>query len=330
MTVNRAVTRTSLFVALTLPLLLSACGNSGSTPAGNQPTASSATINGVRVVDTNTYQLGVSVLDDQKNVVRSGTISNPVLSELSAGQASVQVCGQIQSQDVLTAAITLDSTGSMSLTDPNQLRKAAALAFVDRMTAKDQAAVLSFDTSTTPSAGLSAAYLWQDFTSDKTLLNTAVGKATFDGGSTPVYDAVKDANTLLTAKSGANKSILVLTDGLDNSSDALPAEVIAAAKQSGTRVFAVGLDSLGGLDFSTLEQIASQTGGLFQKASDAAQLTTYFDNVFNAVNAQGCLEVKFSTKPPVGTDVTGKLAFTIASSGKASVNLSVPFTLTVR
>ena len=161
-------------------------------------------------------------------------------------------------------------------------------------------------------------------------LNAAVEKATFARGGTPLYDAANDANTLLTAKAGANKSILLLTDGQDTGSDVSPAEMIAAAQKSGTRVFAVGLDAFGSLDFTDLEQIASQTGGLFQKASDAAQLKTYFDNLFNAVNAQGCLEVKFSDKPPVGTNVTGTLTFTVASSGKLEAKLNVPFALTIR
>ncbi|GGO27208.1 hypothetical protein GCM10008949_18650 [Deinococcus humi] len=287
-------------------------------------------MNGVRIIDASTYQLGVSALDASKTVVRTGTISTPTLSELSAGSATVQVCGQIQSQDVLTAAIALDSTGSMADNDPSALRKGAALSFVDRMTVSDQATVLSFDTATTPTNGLDAAHVWQDFTSDKTLLRTAVAQATFDGGGTPLYDAINDANTLLTGKTGANKSILVLTDGEDNSSGTPLSDVIARAKQSGVRVFAIGLDAEDYLDFTELENIASQTGGLFQKASDAAQLTAYFDNVFNAVNAQGCLQLNFTVKPATGTTVTGKISFTIAASGKADAQLNVPFSLTVR
>lgn len=319
-----------VLLLISLPLFLAACGGGPAPVPTLAPSASTATLNGVRIIDDRTYQLGVSALDPAQAIVRTGTISQPHVSELSAGAATVQVCGQIQAQDVLTTAIALDSTGSMTRTDPDELRQQAAQAFIDRMTSSDRAAVLSFDDSTSPSAGLQVAYRWQDFTSDKALLSAAVSHATFAGGGTPLYDAIGDANTLLAGTNGTNKSMLVLTDGGDNASSSTSADVIAAARKSGARVYAVGLDSTGTLDFKALEQIASQTRGLFQKATDATQLKAYFDHVYNAVNAQGCLQLNFSVRPPVGSVVSGKVIFTVSVSGKADTALTLPFTVTVR
>ncbi len=286
----------------------------------------------MRVIDASTYQLGVSALDGTQGIVRTGTLTLPRVTDLSAGAATAQVCGQIQSQDVLTTAITLDSTGSMADTDPGNLRQQAAQTFVDRMTPKDRAAVLSFDDGTAASAGLQVAHQWQDFTSDKALLSAAVERATFAGSGTPLYDAIGDAGTLLSASGGSNRSVLVLTDGDDNSSTSLtsPSAVIAAAAKTGVRVYAVGLDSTDTLNFTALEQIASRTGGLFQKASDAAQLKDYFDHMYNAINAQGCLQLTFTSRPPVGTDVTGHVTFTVSAPGRSDVQLTLPFTVTVR
>ena len=315
---------------LTLPLLLAACGNGAQKAVPADAAARTATVNGVRVIDASTYQLGVSALDSAQAIIRSATLSSPSVTGLSAGQATAQVCGQIQSQDVLTTAIALDSTGSMQDTDPGMLREQAAKAFVGRMTAGDRAAVLSFDSRTAPTAGLAVAHLWQDFTGDRGLLTTGIEHATFVGGGTPLYDAVIDAGTLVSRTTGANRSVLVLTDGADSSSVHSPTDVIAAAKANGTRVFAVGLDSANTLDFGELERIASETGGLFQKASDAAQLTGYFDHVYNAVSAQGCVQLKFTAPPRPGTSVSGTLAFTVSVVGKADAQLSVPFTFTAR
>lgn len=319
-------------LSLTLPLLLAACGGAGTPPTvtPSVPAAQSATLGGVRVIDTRTYQLGVSALDGANGIVRTGTLSAPTVSQLSAGQATVSVCGQIQAQDVLTTAISLDSTGSMVDTDPQELRQKAAQAFVDRMSSSDRAAVLSFDSSTLPNAGLNVSHLWQPFTNDRALLTAGIANATFAGGGTPLYNAALDANTLLGQTTGGNKNVLLLTDGANNQGTATPADVIAAAKKSGTRVFAVGLDRSGFLDFSDLETIASQTGGLFQKATDAAQLKDYFDHMYNAVSAQGCLQLNFTALPVAGTTVTGTVSFTVSNSGRADAKLSLPFTFTAR
>jgi len=314
---------------LCLPLFLAACQGPPAPPVTLLPAASSATINGARVLDDRTYQLGVSALDGTQ-VLTNATLSSPVVTTISAGQASATVCGQIQGQDVLTTAITLDSTGSMVDTDPQQLRKQAAQAFVRRMTSKDRAAVLSFDTGSYPSTGLQAAYVWQPFTADQSLLNAGIDHATFAGGGTNLYDAVIDADTLLRSGTGSNRNILVMTDGADNSSSAVPDDVIAAAKKDGVRVFAVGLDTTNTLGFADLERIASQTGGLFQKATDAAQLKDYFDHMYNAVTAQGCLQLNFTALPTPGTVVTGTVAFTVSSPGKQDASFTLPFTFTAR
>ena len=317
-------------LVLTLPLLLAACGNVSQKAVPADAAAKTATVNGVRVIDASTYQLGVSALDNAQAIVRTATLSSPSVTGLSAGQATAQVCGQIQSQDLLTTAIALDSTGSMQDTDPGMLREQAAKAFVGRMAAGDQAAVLSFDSATPATAGLDVAHLWQGFTGDRGLLTAGIEHATFVGGGTPLYDAILDADTLVSQTTGSNRSVLVLTDGADSDSIYSPTDVIALAKANGTRVFAIGLDSANTLDFSDLERIASETGGLFQKAGDAAQLTGYFDHVYNAVSAQGCVQLNFTVPPAPGSTVSGILAFTASVDGKVDAPLSVPFTFTAR
>ncbi|WP_415813420.1 vWA domain-containing protein, partial [Deinococcus marmoris] len=294
-----------------------------------EPAATTGTINGVRFVDVSTYQFGFTPLKGT-DIVGTATLKSVTVKNLSAGAASARVCGNVEGQDVVTATLSLDSTGSMQDTDPGKLRNTAARAFVDRMGPSDKAAILSFDTATSPSEDLLASYLWQDFTGDRALLTKAVDQATFIGGGTPLYDAMLDASALLKASGGRNARGLVLTDGQDTGSFTSPAQVIAAANKNGTPLYIIGLDAQDTLDFRDAEDIAARTGGLFQKATSAGQLQKFFDNVYNAFRAQGCVELKFTQKPAAGTAVTGQLAITVGAADRKDSVVEVPFTVDVR
>ncbi|MFC4639947.1 vWA domain-containing protein [Deinococcus hohokamensis] len=324
--------RTHSFLAvLSAGVLLAACGPSTpvQAPPPAQPSATSGTVNGVRVLNATTYQVGFTPLSGS-DIVTTATLSSASITDLSAGQATASICGQVQGQDVITTSISLDSTGSMASTDPQELRRTAAQAFVSRMSDKDRAAVLSFDTGTDPTDGLLASRQWQTFTSDKTLLNAAINQATFTGSGTPLFDAIVDGSAVVTQSGGSNRKVLVLTDGEDNASNNSAQDAIDAANKNGTPVYAIGLDDSGSLDFTELEDIAARTGGLFQKAGDAAQLQTFFDRMYNALRAQGCVQVNFTQKPATGTTVTGILNVTVEVSGKAPATLKAPFSFDVR
>lgn len=307
-------------------LLLAGCGVSVS--GNNSFDVSSAVVNGTRNPQAGVYELGVSVRTRQGDLVRSGTISNVSVSGLSAGSASASVCGSITDQGPVTAAVSLDATGSMSTNDPQQLRAQAANAFIDRMGAADRAAVLSFDTGTSSSSGLLASRLWQGMTGDKTALKTAVRQATFDGGATPLYDAVVDAVNVARSTGGSNRVALILTDGENNAGQNSWQSAIAQAQAAGVAVYLVGLDAQNQVDFSAMQRIASSTGGLFQKATTASQLQPFFDRVFDASQAQGCVRLNFYAVPQVGTRISGNLLFTV-SNGASSGTVSAPFEITV-
>ena len=321
-------------VLMILPaLLLSACGGP-STPAtpGSNPepvAATSGTINGTRVVAQGTYQFSFTPKDGE-SVTGSAQIEKAEVRNLSQGKASVKVCGNVKTNGDLTATLTLDATGSMSWNDPDERRRQAGHSFAKRMRQQDQGAVLSFDSTTEPSAGLRASYLWQDFTGNQGQMTSAVNHATFVGGNTPLYDAVMDASDLLKTTGKSNTRILILTDGEDNASVSTTAQAIAHANLNRTPVYIVGLDVTGKVDFTVAEDIASQTGGLFQKTADARELTDMFDKLFNSAEAEGCLELNFTETPPAGTVVTGELAVTLKDNGKKNSTVVTPFSVTVR
>ncbi|ULH14034.1 VWA domain-containing protein (plasmid) [Deinococcus sp. KNUC1210] len=317
-----------LLIATTLTLLLAACGSTSVT-VPTTPAATTGTVNGVRIVDPSTYQLGFTPLSGN-DVVTTASLKTATVKSISEGAATATICGQVQTQNVITTAISLDSTGSMADTDPGLLRRAAAQAFVKRMGPQDRAAVLSFDGYTASNLPKGVSYLWQDFTSDQALLNTAVNKATFAGGGTPLYGAIIDASTQVAGVAGANGTVLILTDGDDSGYSATAQNAIDAAKKNGTKVYAIGLDASNTLDFTALEDLTAATGGLFQKATSATDLQGFFDNVYNAFRAQGCVQLNFTQKPAAGTVVTGTMVVTVTAPDRASADIEVRFTVTVR
>lgn len=320
--------RHALLSTTTLMLILASCG---STPARvpTTPAATTGTVNGVRVVDPSTYQLGFTPLSG-RDVVTTARLQGATVKSISEGQATATICGQVQTQSVITTAVSLDSTGSMADTDPGELRRSAAQAFVGRMGTQDRAAILSFDGYTASNLPSGVSYLWQDFSGDASLLNAAIDHATFAGGGTPLYSAVIDASTLAASAAGSGGTVLILTDGVDSGYSATAQDAIAAAKTNGTRVYAIGLDSTDSLDFTALEDLTAATGGLFQKATSATDLQGFFDNVYNAFRAQGCVQLKFTQKPAAGTVVTGTMVVTVAAPDRAPADIQVAFTVTVR
>ena len=165
-----------------------------------------------------------------------------------------------------------DSSGSMTTNDPNRLRVQAGKDFLPLLTPQDLVAVLDFGAGTTPPNR--ASRLLQGFTSDKALLSAAFDKVTQDNG-TPLYDSLLDALGLFPSSTTHRPRLVVLTDGEDNQSVSLPAEVISLANQKGIPLFTIGLGSE--LDFTVLQDMAGQTNGSFAEVADASGLNAVFE-----------------------------------------------------
>lgn len=78
------------------------------------------------------------------------------------------------------------------------------------------------------------------------------------------------------AKKG-RKTVLLLTDGLDNNRKETEATSTVRANQAGLACFTVGL---GSADFTNLQNISKATGGRFYQSVSSAQLIDIFANVF--------------------------------------------------
>lgn len=113
----------------------------------------------------------------------------------------------------------------------------------------------------------------QVFSSDEALLENAIRSAFVGDGNTSLNDAVYQAVADLSAQVSDRKAILVLTDGIDNDSDASLTNVIDFANIVGIPVFPIALGAT--TDLVSLGLMADETGGQLYEASTS-------DNIRNA------------------------------------------------
>lgn len=177
-----------------------------------------------------------------------------------------------------SVAIDIDSSGSMSSTDPTRLRVTAAKSYADlilQANAKSQLAVYDFGSGNT--SGFVATRLLQDYTADKTLLAAGIDQCT-DNGDTPLYESIYELLGNVNAKINNNnfqRAIMLLSDGGDNASSHTGTETYALATKYGIPINTVAL----GYDSDVLKELAANTNGVYAKAESAADLTTMFQSV---------------------------------------------------
>lgn len=112
-------------------------------------------------------------------------------------------------------------------------------------------------------------------TTDQAKIDAALGAPPELSRGTRIYDAV-DAGVELLQKSGiTGGSLVVLSDGSDTGSETTVDEVANAARQSGVRVYTVGLRS-SAYDPGPLEELAATGRGRYSEASSSEQLAKIY------------------------------------------------------
>lgn len=167
----------------------------------------------------------------------------------------------------LDVVFVIDSSGSMSSNDSQNLRLEAARAFVEKLTEDDRAAVIDFDSS---------AYLLQKFTNDHEVLNEAISRIDNSGG-TDLSEGIKLAIDQFTddsyVQSDTYKYIIFLTDGNGYYNNSLTDKAI----ENNIVIYTVGLGN--GVDDSLLNNIANNTGGKYFFASSSDALAGIYEDI---------------------------------------------------
>ena len=219
----------------------------------------------------------------------------------------------------LSVALVLDYSGSITYEPVNVTdMENAAISFVNELGANDEAEIIKYGTTIE---------VTQAFTSNKTLLRTAIQSTPNVGEHTALYDAVVQAVTDISTSTKARRAIIIITDGKDDDGTGNPQsintinDVITDANGSGVPVFTVGL---GNADVAILQQIADDTGGTYSDSTTSANLATIYQQLADllftnqyiltydsalAAGATGDLTVTATYAPGVsGTDTKTILA----------------------
>jgi Ca-activated chloride channel homolog len=151
----------------------------------------------------------------------------------------------------VSLGLVIDNSRSM---EPRKERlDAAALSFVRKSNPEDETFIVHFDDT---------ARLDRDFTGSIPLLEETLGGVK-PYGQTAIYDALILALDHMRYAKNPKKSILLMTDGVDNSSKHTLDEAIEATGRSQVAVFTVGLLSVSGGQKAedSLVRIAEASGG---------------------------------------------------------------------
>jgi Ca-activated chloride channel homolog len=144
----------------------------------------------------------------------------------------------------------------------------------------------------------------QIFTTDVTALRTAIDLPFDKGDGTRLYDTIflgidHVANSQTTTYPGYRGVVIVATDGINELPPTAPSvhtlqQVIDNAKSKNVPIFTIGLGA--SINSSVLNQMATETGGLFYQANTSQNLATIYQQIAPLLFAKQYV-VKFNPLP---------------------------------
>ncbi|MBT4162289.1 MAG: VWA domain-containing protein [Gammaproteobacteria bacterium] len=172
------------------------------------------------------------------------------------------------------------------------------------------------------------AYLQTPLTFDRKTVRTLLTETPLGiaGGKTAIGDAIGLAVKRLQSRPAENRVLILLTDGVNNVGEVDPTQAAKLAAQEGIRIYTIGfgademtvpgfffnrtVNPSAELDVETLTQIASTTGGIFQRARSSEELT----EIYEALDKMEPIEQDAETYRPVRSLYWYPLAFALISS----------------
>ncbi len=211
----------------------------------------------------------------------------------------------------ITTLLVMDVSDSMNSAGKLDSAKAAAHEFISRMRPEDSAGLVAFNTQVKTVQGV---------TSDPESLNSAIDSLKA-GNNTAMYDALLIAVDQLQGVEG-RKAIIVLTDGLDNSSSAKADDVISRIGAAGFSISTVGLGEPGvttndtGIDEPALQDLADRAGGVYGYAEDQEALTRLYETY--ATSLQSEYQITYTSPAALRDGVNRSLSIALAPVGGGS------------
>lgn len=234
---------------------------------------------------------------------------NGVAVELSAVEG-------VSSVGPLSTLLVMDVSGSMAVAGKLDAAKAAARAYVEQMRPGDQAGLVAFH--------VEVDYV-QPLTGDRQALTQAIGGLTARH-DTAMYDALIRATEILGPVSG-RKAVLVLTDGMDNSSRATLEDVLVGIGPAGLSISTIGLGnvqkvgvSFEGLDAPALTELAQRAGGEYGFAEESSTLVDIYERFGRALQSEYAITYLSPSNLRDGVNRTIRVTLTGAASGAEVYN----------
>ena len=168
--------------------------------------------------------------------------------------------------DILTV---LDTSGSMEMYHKLDNAKAIISDFIKKRSG-DRIGLVVFG---------NIAYIASPLTYDKKTFNEILSRIYpgIAGESTAIYDALFLSTTLFKNSHAKNKIIILITDGIDNSSKTPRDLVIKTLKNKKIKVYAIGIGR--SVNAKDLEEISKKTGGRFYWIQNANELQKVYDDI---------------------------------------------------
>jgi Ca-activated chloride channel family protein len=211
----------------------------------------------VSVTDQGGYPV-TGLLAPNFTVTQEGTV-RPLLSQSYVEQAY---------KPIATAAALDFSNSLTSQSTAFGDMKNAFTTYFGAMRADDIGEVVKFG---------SEVEVTQVFTFEKAKLLAAIAAPFDKGGATKMYDAAFQSVGDTGGKSTYRKAVIVATDGADNASMRTLADVSSSALNQNVPVFTIGIGA--SINRSALEQLATETGGLYYEANTSQNLATIYRQI---------------------------------------------------
>lgn len=225
-------------------------------------------------------------------------------------------------------AIVLDRSGSMSSRSPRggtklEAAKTAAALFADLLEdgSNHQLGMVSFSTRASTPADMPLTSV----ANAPTALQQALAGLSASG-TTSIGDGLIKAQDLIAAGSRERKAILLLSDGMENSSPTIASAIPALGD---THVCSVGFGSASQLDGAKLQSLTEQQGGIHISTPDDLELRKFFvfcfANIFDTFVGEDPLAIlphnETISPPTVHQSISDqKLVFVLSWRNSTSAN----------
>lgn len=199
----------------------------------------------------------------------------------------VKSANQLNEKEALKVDMVADVSGSMDGSPLNEAKQVMS-DFVGsvQFDAGDLVELTSFSTGVC---------LEQEFSDDAATLTNDINNLV-TGDMTSLYDALYTAVERVAAQNGA-RCVIAFTDGNDNYSNCTKEDVVNVANRYHVPVFIIGI---GSIDYADVNDIATQTGGMYYNVSDVISMDKIYEEIYQMEKQLYLVEFEDNTGATVG------------------------------